>query len=100
MPAMTDRGTSADTMVFMASLQRLGLLCCRADAAGLVDAGLVALLVEGLGVERAGRGRREAGEDEQGDEGGYDGLHDHSPAFLVWSTCSVQSSVASLVTLR
>ena len=38
----------------------------------------VLLLVEGLGVECAGRGG-DAGENRQGDQSGYDGLHGFSP---------------------
>ena len=40
--------------------------------------GAVELLVEGLGVGSGNRGG-DAGKDRQGNQGGYDGLHDLSP---------------------
>jgi hypothetical protein len=60
-------------MVFMAILLELGSVVFE----GLV-VGAVLLVVEGPGVgsgDRAG----DAGEDRQGDKGGYDGLHGCSP---------------------
>jgi hypothetical protein len=76
-PAMTDRASRADTMVFMASLLELDVSCV---GEGL-EAAVVELLVEGLGVEGAGGGRN-TGDDRQGNQGGYDGLHGFSPGSL------------------
>ena len=56
----TDRAMSADRMVFMVNLLLILLVGLEVVA--------VDLLVEGLGVERAGR-RNGAGDDRQGDEG-------------------------------
>jgi hypothetical protein len=46
------------------------------DPARASVGGAVHLRVEGLGVECAGRGCN-TGENRQGDQGGYDGLHDY-----------------------
>jgi len=64
-----DRATSGD--------QRVSAVAPRAGSRTLW---LVAinLLEEGLGIEGAGRSRN-AGDDREGDQGGYDGLHGSSP---------------------
>jgi hypothetical protein len=48
------------------------------DVSGSVVRAIL-LLVEGLHVKRAGRGRCNAGEGRQGDQSGNDGLHSFSP---------------------
>jgi hypothetical protein len=53
----------------------------------------VNLLEEGLGIESAGRSRN-AGNDREGDQGGYDGLHGSSPRQSAIRTTSLSPLIA------
>jgi hypothetical protein len=46
--------------------------------------GAILLLEEGLGVFGGGDGAGDAGQNRQGDQGGYDGLHGFSPMFKIY----------------
>jgi hypothetical protein len=71
------QGSRVDTVVFMTVLLEVERLLWLFG--GSVAAVLVLLVPECSGVEGGGRGGRDAGEDRQSEQGGYDDFHGCSP---------------------